>query len=566
MVNLVRPEEFVLSKGERVLRRWEDLKALRVGWESTWQDICDYFLPRREFNVQKFPGELRDRRLLDATGMICADRLGAMLFAYLISPSMPFVRPSVDSSLVAAGRSVEEISDEDSDWLDGVQWSMHDHFMSVKSGFKTAGYEALVEYVTLGNGVFWTGSRPGFGARYQSRPLQSCWFAANADDEVDTLYYAFTLPAHRIVERWPAAAELETVKVAMATLKGQHTPIKLLLACEPRPGGRAGAASYAKPFASLLVVIAERAVIEESGYDSFPYAVPRFYLKPGEVYAYGPGHVALPDMRMLNAMMESVLRGAELRADPPLMAPLRLFSRALQRKPGAVNYYQASQLGLQTAEQAVRALHVAGDVGIGVDLIKEMRQQIEYAFFIDWMRLRENGNMTATEVNERRDLRLRALSPIVGRTESDFMGPTSERTFEINAAAGHFGEPPEGLAGLDIAWAYTGPMALAQQQGQREAVLATVELVGRMGEFDPRARMVFDAEEAVRVNGEAMGLAPAVLRTRMAVAQMADTQAQAESEVAAAQEAGQAAAALRDGAQGVASLAGAMGGGVAQAA
>ncbi len=548
---------------QQVLRRWEDLKALRIGWEATWEEISAYVMPRRDFGVPKFPGELQHRRLFDATAMIGADRLAAMAFGFLVSPTMPFVRPDVHNSMRARGLS-PDLEPGDADWMDGVQWSMFNHFMMAKSGFKTAGFETFSETVAFGTGVMRTGLRPGLGARYQSLPLRNCWLAANEDDEIDTLYYAFTLPAWRLMQRYPETAELDCVKTA--SRRSDNEGVKLLLAVEPRQGGRAGAMSKAKPFKSCVIVVEAKVCVEEKGYDSFPYSVPRFYVKPGEVYGYGPGHLALPDARLLNAVMESVIRGAELKVDPPLMVPLRLFAKALDRRRGAVNYYSAGQLGLQNADQAVRPINVAGDVGLGVELVRELRLQVDAAFYVDWMRLRESAQMTATEVNDRRDMRLRGMGPIVGRMEADFMGPTADRTFEINAGEWHFGEIPQNLAGHDIQWGYTGPMALAQLQAQRESISLSLALAKQVAEFDKTAAMTIDAEEALRVFGDSVGLAPAVMRSRAVMADLRKKQTDEEAQARSAANDEQAARAFRDGAQGVNTLVSAAGQPMAEAA
>ncbi len=537
---------------QQVLRRWEDLKTLRIGWESTWDEISAYVMPRRDFNVPKFPGELQHRRLLDATAMIAADRLAAMTFGFLVSSTAPFVRPDLHNSMRSAGLP-PELDDADADWLDGVQWSMFNHFMLAKSGFKTAGFETLTETVAFGTGIMRTGLKPGLGARYQSLPLRNCWLAADENDEIDTLYYAFSLPAWRLKQRYPETAELDCVK--RAGERSDNEGVKLLLAVEPREGGRRGAMSNAKPWRSALIVVEGKVCIEDKGYESFPYSVPRFYVKPGEVYGYGPGHLALPDARLLNAVMESVIRGAELRVDPPLMVPLRLFAQAIDRRRGAVNYYNAGQLGLQNADQAVRSLNVGGDVTLGVELVRELRLQLDAAFYVDWMRLRESAQMTATEVNDRRDMRLRGMSPIVGRIEADFMGPTADRTFEVNAGELHFGQIPETLAGLDIQWGYTGPMALAQLQAQRESITLSLALAEQVAKHDPAAARVIDAEEALRVFGDSVGLSPAVMRSREAVAKMREAQERQEQEAATAANDETMARALQAGAQGVANLA-----------
>jgi hypothetical protein len=542
-----------------ILRRWDELKQARLPFEQDWRDIDTYCTPRRSQLITRGPGEIRDRRVVDATGMISTDRLAAMTFGFLASASMPFVRPDVGSGLIAAGRAADDIDGDGRDYMDGVMWGLHGHFMAAESGFTVAVPEALTDWASKATAVIWTGRKRGFGARYQSRSIWNCWIAENEDGEIDTLYYAFELPAWRVMHKWPATAELRSVKEAAK--RSDNAMVKMLMAVEPRIGGRPGLAAVAKPFSQVIVLVEDKVVVEESGYDSFPYAVPRFGVRPGEVYGYGPSHTALSDLRMLNAIMEAVIDGAEKIVDPTIIAPLRMFPKAIDRRRGMVNYYQASQLGMQTADQAVRPLVTAGDINVGVELIREIRRNVEYAYYTDWMRLRESGSMTATEVNDRRDMRLRGMSPIVARAERDLMGPLAARTFEINDQERFFGDPPASLRGLMLRWGYTGPMALAQLQSQRDAVSLILALRQQMAEVDPAAAQIVDIEEAVRVMADSIGLPPAVLRTRQAMAEIRARQDEAEARAAAANENQQQAQALRDGAQGVSSMVNAMGAG-----
>lgn len=535
-----------------ILRNWEDMKGPRLTHEQTWRDIDELFTPRRSALLTRRAGEIRDRHVVDATGMINVDRLAAMAFGFTVSSSMPFVRPDVGSGLIAAGRAADDIDGPGRDYLDGVSWGLHGHFMGAQSGFTVAVPEALTDWASKATAVVWTGRKRGFGARYQSRSIWNCWIAENEEGEIDTLYYAFELPAHRVKAKWPATAELTTIQ--NAEKRGPGAMIKLLLAVEPRVGGRAGMMALGKPFAAAVVLVEEKLVIEESGYDSFPYAVPRFAVRPGEVYGYGPAHLALPDVRMLNAIMEAVIDGTEKAIDPAMMAPLRVFPRAIDRRQGRVNYFQASQLGMQNAGDAVRPLVTAGDIGIGVELIREVRRQVDYAFYVDWMRLRESGNMTATEVNDRRDMRLRGMAQITSRVERDLMGPLADRTFEINDQERFFGDAPESLAGLNLKWGYTGPMALAQLQSQRDAISVVMALRQQLAQTDPAAAQIVDVEEAFRVLADSVGLPPAVLTTRERMAQIRAAQEEAQERALAAQETAQQATALRDGAQAVGTL------------
>ncbi|WP_298161126.1 portal protein [Brevundimonas sp.] len=544
------------AEPKAILRRWEELKQARLDVEAWWRDIDDYFTPRRSQIITRGKGELRDRRVVEASGMVGVDRLAAMTFGFMINPAMPFVRPDVGSGLIANGRAADDIDLDGRDYLDGVSWGIHGHLMSAQSGFTVAVPEALNDWAAKGTGVVWTGRKRGFGARYQSRSMWSCWIAENEDGEIDTLYYAFAMPAWRVRAKWPDTAELKTVKDAAS--RGDNAQINFVMAVEPRIGGMAGNLAMGKPFMAAVLMVDEKVVVEESGYDSFPYSVPRFAVRPGEVYGYGPPSMCMSDVKMLNAIMEAVVDGAEKIVDPAVILPLRAFPKAIDRRRGATNYYQASQMGMQTAEQAVRSLVTAGDINVGVELIREIRRSVEFAFYTDWMRLRESGSMTATEVGDRRDMRLRGMSPIVSRAERDLMGPLADRTFEINDQERFFGDPPESMAGLNLRWGYTGPMALAQLQSQRESVSLILSVTQQIAAIDPAAAKIVNIEEAIRVLADSVGLPPAVLETRARMAEIREAQEEAQRRAMETDETAKQATALRDGAQAVGTMSNAL--------
>jgi hypothetical protein len=542
----------VAADPKSIMRRWEDLKQARLPYEQVWREIDEYFTPRRSTLLTRPAGEIRDRHVVDATGMINVDRLSAMTFGFTVSSSMPFVRPDVGTGLIAAGREADDIDGEGRDYLDRVSWGLHGHFMSAQSGFTVAVPEALTDWASKATAVVWTGRKRGFGARYQSRSIWNCWGAVNEEDEVDTLYYAFELPAWRVRAKWPATAELPSVRDALK--RSENALVKLIMATEPREGGMAGNMALGKPFMTAIMLVEDKVVVDESGYDSFPYAVPRFAVRPGEFYGYGPAHLSLPDVRMLNQIMEAVIDGTEKIIDPAIVVPLRVFPKAIDRRRGRVNYMQASQLGMQNAGDAIRPLVTAGDIGVGVELIREVRRSVDFAFYVDWMRLRESGSMTATEVNDRRDMRLRGMAQITARVERDLMGPLSDRTFEINDQERFFGDPPDSLRDLPLNWGYTGPMALAQLQSQREAISLVIGLRQQIAQSDPEAAKIVELEEAFRVLGDSVGLPPAVLATREKMAAIRERQEDAEDRAMAAQESEQQARAMRDGAQAVGTM------------
>jgi hypothetical protein len=198
----------------------------------------------------------------------------------------------------------------------------------------------------------------------------------------------------------------------------------------------------AKPFAYVVIAEEKKAILETSGYDSFPYAVFRYDPMPGNAYAEGPGCQVLPDVMVLNHLQQAIENAASQKAEPAIAVPARMFGKALDRRPGAINAYNPAGLGLQRADQAILKLDLTGDPTEAIALRKELISDIELGYFTDWLRLRESGDMTAEEVNERRDMRLRGMSSIVANCEQP-MSVLGDRTLEDHGRRGPGRPPPQ---------------------------------------------------------------------------------------------------------------------------
>lgn len=155
---------------------------------------------------------------------------------------------------------------------------------------------------------------------------------------------------------------------------------------------------------------------------------------------------------------------------------------------------------------------------------------------VDWLRLRDSGNVTAEEIIERRNLRVGIMSAHVPGIDRDWMGVAADRTAEIMMAEGDLGQPPRELAGATVEWDYAGPLARAQQQRQAEAFDRMFQRAIAARELDPAAPFVLNVAEGLRACAEAEGLPIGTLRGREDVealtqAQAEQAQAQAEAEM-----------------------------------
>jgi hypothetical protein len=545
------------SDVDQYLRSFEAKKALRLPFDTVWQKVADYVLPRRDFSLPALPGQLRPRKVSSNVGINANRRMAAFLLTYAVDATRPFLLPSTKRGLLAAGRR-SELDGPSLDYTQWLEWSIYDRMMLPRSGFMARLNSALLEFCAFGNCVLWVGRRRGFGPYYLVRPLRACWWSENEEGVIDNLYFLMTLPLYRVLDRWPAAKAVAGWEEKAKYRRDDET-VQILHCVEPRAGGRYGAVVEAKPFKSITIALDKKVILDESGYDTFPFAVGRGDVEPGQAYAFGAGCAALPDIMVLNALQQDIEDAVALRVRPPLAVPARMFGRQLDRRPGAVNAFNNAGLGLSRADQAVIKLDVAGDPGLAAQYLAGLKQDIEMAFFVDWMRLRDTGNVTATEVNDRRDVRLRGMASIVAQFDP-MMGTLADRTLETMTAEGQIPAPPQQLSGVDVDWEYAGPLAIAQLQGQVQALLQGINARQLVQAQDPAAAEAMDLEETLRAILEGLGAAPKIQVSREDVQHRREALAQRQADQQSAEQAKALAGAVGSGSSGIAALLNAGGG------
>lgn len=544
----VKPAEF-----KAIDRAFDDHMQARLQRQDEWQVLADIFMPRKDFSLPQKPTELRRRRLTSSVPGMSLRRGAAFLVGNLISHAQPFIKPNVKAGLVAAGRPTH-LDSESREFLSDTEWDVYDAMMRPESRYLTSTSRIATELTLFGSGVRWTGRKRGFGPKYMTRPLRACWFSENEDGDVDTLFFQFTLPLWKAVERWPQhGIERWRSDVTDEIKARQHVTVTHLV--WPRIGGVADAEARAKPFAEVYFCREHKAVLDESGYDSFPYSVPRLNVEDGSCYGTGLGWFVAPEAMVLHSLTQLTENAVGLRADPPLMVPARLFGKAIDRRQGAANYYDSSKLGWQNAGQAIQKLDVAGNVEVAAAWLARLEQNVEQGFLIDWLRLRESGTMTAEEVRERRHLRIASMAGMVPEIDRDLMGKDADRTLEVLVAEGMIRNPPAQLANVNVDWDYAGPLAQEQLRGQVDAFQMAARIALEVKDLDPSAVYALNVEEGLREVGEALALAPRTMRSRAEVEQLRARDRQAQELAQNTQMAEMAARALQAGGQGAANLA-----------
>jgi hypothetical protein len=550
--------------GKRTRRCFEDAQALRLNHEPGWQAVADYFYPNANFQITPQAGQRRPRRVVTNVGRQNLTSAAALVTAYAIDTTQPFLTPNVGRSMAQSGRAVYrkgpdgrrlDLDEASRDYLDDLRWQMFDAQMLPQSNFLPATVRFILEFLAFGGSVQWTGRKRGFGPRFQHRPLRANWWIENEDGEIDTDFFQWTIPVHRLVQRYPRAAEHPKIKELADDDKKAQTPIRCLHLVEPRMGGVMGGVASNKPFASK-VFLPDHDWFEckDEGYDSFPYQIARMDLWDGSPYPSGLGFQALPDLMAINHFSGGMERAIDLINDPVLFAPTRLFGNKLDRRPGALQTYDPVNLGFQNLKDAIQKADIAGDPSWAERRIAALTVNVERVFFADMMRLRDAANVTAEEIRERRDLRTRSMSFLVPALDRELFGKAADRSLEALMEEDLVPAPPKGLSGVEVDWDYAGPLAKAQMLTQVDGALRLFDAVSMAKQFDESAGDVVAVHEALRTINDSLGNAPAMLNSREAVATMAEARAEAAAQKQQNETMTAEATALRDTGQGVASI------------
>ena len=164
--------------------------------------------------------------------------------------------------------------------------------------------------------------------------------------------------------------------------------------------------------------------------------------------------------------------------------------------------------------------------------------------------------MTATEVLQRNEEKMRLLGPVLGRLQSEFLQPLISRSFALLLRNGFLPPAPEQLQGQDIEIEYVSPLAKAQKLTDLQSMLRGVEVMMQVAEIAP-VMDYLDTDRLVKYLFEVTGIPARVIRSDEEVAQMRRQQQQA----AQAQQAQQQEMMLTEQAKNVAPLVKAIGGG-----
>ena len=382
-------------------------------------------------------------------------------------------------------------------------------------------------------------------------PVGTYCLAANFRGQVSTIYRELTLTVEQMVEQFGIEAVSKSVRDQW-NRRNYDAPIQIVHVIEPNRARILGARGLGgMAYKSCWLEKNgndKQGLLRESGYAEMPTLCPRWSVRAGNVYGFGLGTIALPDIKSLHQASRDKLKLVGKITNPPLMGPPGL-DRASQM-PGAYNTLTST-----TAGAKIEPLYMPhpNSLAEARAIERDLEIAVNRAFKADqWLSLqsKEGKAMTAREVAELAQEKLAQLGPAMERSQSELYGPLINLVLRHIFEAELVPEIPEVLQGQEYKIEFISGVAQAQKVGGAFGLDRVVEFATKIAALDPSAAQKINGAEMIDKYSEALGNDPSVIRNDEEMGEIVAAQAEAA-------EAERAGAAVVAGAGAVKDLAGA---------
>ncbi len=473
------------------------MEADRTVFDAHWQEIVDYIMPmRQDILAPGTPGTKKMAKILDSTATHSLHLLAAGLNGMLTNPAMPwFILKLPNEDLMER--------DEVKGWLQEVEKRIY--LLLAQSNFGTEIHECYLDLAGFGTACMFVGESPR-GVYFDNRHIAEVALAEDNEGKVDTVYRKFSWTARQIMQIWPKKASRE-IKEA-ANEKPERT-FELLHAVYPRNDRNPKKKDKRNfPIASVYLETKTKQILDEGGFYEMPYMTPRWEVMAGEIFGRSPAMIALPFVKLLNEIWKTTIKAAQKQVDPPLLVSHDGFVNPIRTFPGGLNVVRADEV-----TGKLMPFPVATNLAVTLDMIRDLQNNIRSIFFNDILQIVADTKMTATEVMQRTEERMRTMGPLLGRLQSEFLKPLIDRIFGIMWRRGRLPIPPPELQGQEIDVEYVSPLAKAQKGAETASMYRLMEMALPFFQLSPEVMDNINLDELVRYVADVQGIPEKIIRS-----------------------------------------------------
>jgi len=348
-----------------------------------------------------------------------------------------------------------------------------------------------------GTSVMMLEEDPEDDVRFYNLPIRSTYITEDAREKPLEFYVPFEYTAEQAFTKFGDKVDVAIIE----SLKNKRDPDKkyeYILYLGPRVLKEYGKSTKDNmAVRGGWVVVKSQKIMMEDGFNEMPAVAHRFYKRPRITYGFSPAMKALPWVRMLNTMADTILRAAMKQTDPPIAVPDSGFLAPLNFNPRAVNIYKRTKLD---PTKDISPIGNYGNLAIGqaeLEYYAEKAGNMMFkGAFINFQNITKQ--MTVPEVMQRANEQMTMLGPAVGRYMSDVLQPLVERTIAMLWRKGRLPQMPEEmLMNPEYDVKFVGRLAQAQRQSELDNFSNAMTIAGQIAQYKPEALDKINADATI---------------------------------------------------------------------
>lgn len=544
------------KKAQSHLTYCESLFTRMSPWTGIWQRILEFTTPHKAYVNQRTapgapPASLANiSRIHDTTAIEANNTLADSHVTSIFPPGSVWFKWAPPKRF--------EGSDEIKKWYAECSGRVLD--LLAKTNFYTEMFSVCRDRSGPGTGAMFIDKGRDSALSFKYMALGTYAVEEDQDGNIRTIYRKFNLTCTQAVEKFmeykegePPTVEAIQAKLGeqiascyKAAMKGDASKMaqehEFVHGVKPRMKRNPKMIDALNmKFESVYIVVKDKKLAEEGGFDTFPFIVTRFEKWGSEPYGYSPAYNALPNIYTANYLVKLLKAIGEVKAMP---RSLRLGGQKgnVDLRAGGVTAVSEKEAALGFPKQWADA----GDFELGQWLIEQERAAIRRFFFTDLFKMFSSlptnvlKDMTAEVARGLKSENLQLLAPSFTQFVTDFR-PAMERIFAICYDAGLFDAPPQelidesadghGFAVIpDPETAYISRFGLALRELEDQAADQVMVAAGNATEFYPGALDNFKVDEWLRDKANVYGVKPDILRSKEEVEEIRTARAAAAAQ------------------------------------
>lgn len=503
-------------------QRLNVLKESRQDAEGDWQELAEYLQPSKARFFGDSSKDAEKRELVwSSLPEDALQQFAAGIHSLLTNPAQTWLHTGL------IGKGADDLSKDCREWASDIAKTIMDVCKHEESGFDSTMNECYLDYGTFGQmGLFVEDPEDDSAVPFTAISPHEAYISENRYGTVDTMFRRLELTVRQVKERWGKRQrgvhsdiwQKRTYSDAVQRkidLQQLEETVYVWQAIYPRQNGEwheEATDPRSFMFASVYWEEETKQLLSEGGYREQPFMFARFFKYSGaEPWGRGPGHVALPHIRLLHAQEDSKDGAVQTQCEPAYAVDKSMYTGGIRTDSNEINYYEATTV---TGERnfGIHAIQSGADINAVHLVTKERGEDIRTIYFNDQLQMVGGPNMTAYEAALRDSKKMQLLLPMWGRLATEFLPPFVERMNGILKRRGDIPEPPDELLSLmeqgaisRLKVAYISPITMAQKSSEAQTFQRALEYIMPLINMKTDLLDNFDLDAVVRDSKELFG-------------------------------------------------------------